>query len=73
MATCAFCEGEATGYTTPALCERHLAAAVIVAYLAARRLPATAANARDLATRYPQPGLTADELAELCRPLMVGE
>jgi hypothetical protein len=74
-ATCTFCGREATlaGYLQPPLCDAHLAAAVVVAHLAARGLPATVQNARLVAARYPQPGLTADEVAELCRSMAVGE
>jgi hypothetical protein len=68
MATCTFCPAPAAAelYVSPAMCDKHIMAAVIVAL----RLPVVAENIRQIVALYPQIGLPADEAVQLCQPLI---
>lgn len=72
MATCTFCPAPAAAelYVSPAMCDKHIAAAVIVARIVALRLPVVAENIRQIVALYPQIGLPADEAVQLCQPLI---
>jgi hypothetical protein len=72
MATCTFCPQPATAemYISPAMCDRHIAAAVIVARIVALGLPVVAENIRQIVALYPQIGLPADEAVDFCQQLI---
>ena len=72
MGTCTFCPAPAVveGFVSPAMCDKHIAAAVIVARLVALRLPVVPEYIRQIIALYPRIGLMADEAVELCQHLI---